>query len=146
MLLISSTLFAPACSKQVETYRETKTLANEAAAVRALHNIFKAQIIYSTMHPGEYGTFDQLVTEDVLDRRFAGASPRLEGYVFTMRLAPQSDAQPATFIINADPKQDEGAPSPASNARHLYIDSSGSVIHANATQPATAGDPPLQSE
>ena len=144
ILLISATLFALACSKQVETARKAESRTNEAAAVRALQTIFQAQTMYSTTHPGDYGVFDQLIMENLLDRRFAGASPVLEGYVFTMRIVQQTGSQPAAFSINADPKQAEGASPPASNARHLYIDSDSNVVRANATRPATANDPPLQ--
>jgi competence protein ComGC len=144
-LLILATLFALACSKQVEKVQKAETRTNEAAAVRALQNMFRAQTQYSLTHSGDYGTFDQLVTEGLLDRRFAGASPMLEGYVFNMRLVPHAEERSADFSINADPKQAEGTPPPAANARHLYIDSSSNVVHANAAQPATINDAPLPS-
>jgi hypothetical protein len=143
-LLISTMLFALACSQQVETARKAETRTNEAAAVRALQNIFRAQTQYSVMHPGYYGTFDDLVKDGSLDQRYAGASPVLEGYTFTLSLVPSSATQSPAYSINADPKQAEGAP--ATNARHLYIDSNSNVVRANAARPATANDPPLQSE
>jgi hypothetical protein len=141
-LLVSATLFALACGKQVETAQKTKTLVNETAAVNSLQTIFKAQTMYSVAHSGDYGTFDQLVAEGSLDKRFAGAAPVLEGYVFTIRVVPQSSGGSPAFAVNADPKQTEDAS--ASNVRHLYVDSSSNTIHANATRPATANDPPLQ--
>jgi hypothetical protein len=143
-LLISATLFALACSQQVETARKAETRTNETAAVRALQNIFRAQTQYSVMHPGYYGTFDQLVKDGSLDQRYAGPSPVLEGYTFTLTLVPSSGSQSPTYSVNADPTQAEGAP--AANARHLYIDSDSNVVRANAARPATANDPPLQSE
>ncbi len=140
--LILGLLLAVGCSQQVETAQKAETRTNEAAAVRALQTIFQAQTMYSTTHPGDYGVFDQLIMEKLLDRRFAGAAPVLEGYVFTLRIVQQTGSQPATFSVNADPKQAEGAP--AANARHLYINSDSNVVRANATRPATANDPPLQ--
>ena len=143
-LLISALLFALACGRQAEEYRRPQAVANEASAVRALQNIFMAQTQYAAMHPGDYGTFDQLVAAGTLDKRFAGVSPASEGYVFTMSVVPQADARPASFSINADPKQAEGVSRGASNARHLYLDSTGNVVRVNAARAATADDPPLQ--
>lgn len=141
-LLISAPLFALACSKQVETAQKAETRTNEAAAVRALQNIFRAETQFSVMHPGYYGTFDDLVKDGSLDQRYAGASPVLEGYVFNLQLVPSSASQSPRYSVNADPKQAEGAP--AANARHLYIDSDSNVVRANSSRPATANDPPLQ--
>lgn len=144
-LLISAILFALACSQQVETARKAETRTNEAAAVRALQNIFRAQTQYSVTHPGYYGTLDDLVKDGLLDQRYAGPSPVLEGYTFTLQLVPSSATQSPAYSINADPKQAEGTPPPAANARHLYIDSTSNVVRANAAQPATANDTPLPS-
>ena len=140
-LLEAAILFGLACGKQVETARKTQSRTNEATAVSALQNIFRAQTQYSVMHSGDYGTFDQLVAEGSLDRRYAGSSPVLEGYVFTIRVVPQSGGGDPSFSVNADPKEVEGAPS---GVRHLYLDSSSNVIRTNPTQAAKASDPPLQ--
>ena len=140
-LLVSASLFGLACSsKQVETYQKAENRTNEAAAIRALQNIFRAQTQYSLTHSGAYGTFDELVAEGSLDRRFAGNAPVLEGYVFTiMRVGDQDSSPGSSFTVNADP-QDAASPS----ARHLYIDSTSNVVRANASRAATANDPPLQ--
>lgn len=128
------------CGKQVETARKAETRTNEAAAIRALQNIFRAQTQYAVTHSNDYGTFDELIKEGYLDQRFAGHSPVIEGYVFTILTVPDQDSSPGTFFfVNADPKDAASAAT-----RHLYIDSSSNVVRANAQQPARATDPPLQ--
>ena len=47
------------------------------------------------------------------------------------------------YTINADPKEDN--PANATGARHLYMDATSNVIHANAKQSATVNDPPRTS-
>lgn len=126
-------------SKPAEVQRRAPNAANEAAAVRSLQTIFRAQTQYMTLHPGYYGTFDELVRDGTLDQRFSGDAPVLEGYVFRMALAPGGGGQAPTYSVNADP-----ADAATQGARHLYMDSSSNVIRANASRPATANDPPIQ--
>jgi hypothetical protein len=141
-VLVLGLAFLSACGgkQQVGTAEKGVKGADEASAIQALLNISRVETQFSLTHAGEYGMFDDLVKENFLDQRFSGRSPELAGYVFTIRLRPQSGAEPPAFAVNADPKQVEGA----SGARHLYIDSSSSVIRANARQPATLNDPPIQ--
>jgi hypothetical protein len=139
-LLISATLFALACGKQVETARKTENRANEAAAIRALHSIYLAQTHYSVVHSGNYGTFDELIKEDLLDQRFSGHAPVIDGYVFTILTVPEQDSSPGTaFMVNADPQDVASA-----GARHLYIDSDSNTVKASAERPAKTTDPPLE--
>ncbi|HKQ99142.1 MAG TPA: hypothetical protein VJT09_00635 [Pyrinomonadaceae bacterium] len=141
-LLVYAGLFALACGtkQQVETYQKAENRANEAGAISALQNIYRAQTQYSLTHSGSYGTFDELVAEGSLDRRFSGNAPVLEGYVFTMtRVGEPGSSSGSSFTANADP---QSGTSPG--ARHLYVDASSNVVRANATQRATASDPPLQ--
>lgn len=159
--LIASVLFAfatilliSACGKkadnsgaensgnQVGGFKKSLNVADETAAIRTLQTVFRAQTQYMLSHAEEYGTFDQLVKDNYLDQRFAGTSPVVEGYAFTLRLTPKSDSGSAAYTINADPKQAEGTST--GGARHLYLDSSSNVVRANAQRPATANDPPLQ--
>ena len=127
---------------QAGGFKKSMNVADEAAAIRTLQTIFRAQTQYMLSHAEDYGTFDQLIQDNYLDQRFAGTTPVVEGYAFTMRLTPKSGSQAAAYSINADPKQaDETS---TGGARHLYMDSSSNVVRANARQPATASDPPLQ--
>jgi hypothetical protein len=141
-LLVWAGLLAFGCGKQVETTQQTKKLADEAAAVRTLQNISRVQTQFALTHAGEYGSFDDLAKANLLDQRFSGRSPEVAGYVFTIRLRPGDGTEPPAFAVNADPKQTESdAPS---GARHLFMDSSSSVVRFNKNQPATINDPPLQ--
>ena len=154
-LALALTLLASACGNKADNsasqpsgnqaggLKKSLNVANEAAAIRTLQTIYSAQTQYMLSHAEEYGTFDQLRTDNYLDQRFAGTSPVVEGYGFTIKLTPKSGSgEAAAYSVNADPKQDDETTT--AGARHLYMDSSSNVIHASATQPATANDPPLQ--
>src|SRR4051812_20573020 len=124
LLFVMSFLLLSACTKQqVETYQKAPNTADEAAVIRALQNIFRAETQYMTIHSGSYGTFDELVKDGSLDQRFAGTAPVLAGYVFTIKITPDASGQGTTYTANADPK-DTAAP----GARHLYMDSASNVI------------------
>jgi hypothetical protein len=154
LLALSLTFLSSACGKKADNsvaansgnqageFKKSLNVANEAAAVRTLQTIFRAQTQYMLSHAEEYGTFDQLISDNYLDRRFAGTAPVVEGYAFTMRLTPKSGGESAAYSINADPEQADGTST--GGARHLYLDSSSNVVRANARRPATIQDPPLQ--
>jgi hypothetical protein len=140
LIFVMSALFISACTKeQVQTYQKAPNMADEAAAVRALQNIFRAETQYMNIHEGNYGTFDDLVKDNSLDPRFAGNAPTLVGYVFTIKVMPDTNGEGSSYIVNADPK-DASAP----GARHLYIDSTSNVVRANTQQKASKSDSPLQ--
>ncbi|MDT4898224.1 MAG: hypothetical protein QOH25_3301 [Acidobacteriota bacterium] len=154
LLALAVALLASACGKtsdnsgagnsgnQAGVMKKSLNVANEAAAIRTLQTIFRAQTQYMLSHAEEYGTFDQLVQDNYLDQRFAGSTPVVEGYAFSIKLTPKSDSESAAYSVNADPKQADGTST--GGARHLYLDSSSNVVRANAGQTATASDPPLQ--
>jgi len=132
-------LLISACTKQqAETYQKAPNMADEAAAVRALQNIFRAETQYMNIHEGNYGTFDDLVKDSLLDARFAGNAPTLLGYVFTIKVKPDS-GEGSSYSVNADLKD-----ATALGGRYLYIDSTSNVVRANAKQKASVSDPPLQ--
>jgi hypothetical protein len=115
-------------------YRKSIKAADETATIRLLHTIATAQT-QSKVTRGAYGDFDSLVQAGFLDQRFAGTSPDLNGYRFTMK------ASEAEFSVNADPVA--VADQPATANRHFYLDSADNVIHVNAGATATKGDPAL---
>ena len=116
--------------------------ANEAAAVKTLRTIAESQMLYYNAHQrSSFGTFEEMLKENYLDSRFAGGTPVVEGYVFTMRVIPKSTAQPASYTINADPQVTEGVAATGKN--HYYLDANTNTIHVNDSQPATATDPPI---
>src|ERR1700730_16109053 len=116
--------------------------ANEAAAVKSLRTIAENQMLYYNGHNrSTFATFDEMRKDGMLDARYDGSTPVVEGYVFSMKVIPKSTTNPASYSINADPQQSEGVGATGKN--HFYLDSNANTIHVNADQPASVSDPPL---
>lgn len=114
--------------------RQMKRAANERAAAQNLDIISVAQIRYYTEN-ANYASFDQLIGEGFLDSRFAGDSPIVDGYVYVLKVKPESAGQKASFIVNANPVSD------ATGKRHFFIDDRSSTVRVNPDQPARGKDP-----
>src|SRR4030095_8232987 len=57
--------------------------ANEAAAIQCIRTIAEQQMLYYNAHQrSSFGTFDEMLKENLLDARFAGTTPVVEGYIF----------------------------------------------------------------
>ncbi|HEY5401662.1 MAG TPA: prepilin-type N-terminal cleavage/methylation domain-containing protein [Pyrinomonadaceae bacterium] len=116
--------------------------ANEAAAIKTLRSIGEQQMLYYNAHQrSTFGTFDEMLKENLLDTRFAGTTPVVDGYVYQMKVVPKSTSQQAGYTVNCDPQVSEGVGATGKN--HYYLDSDANTIHVNATQPATISDPPI---
>src|SRR5215213_1999297 len=126
----------------IPAYQAIQRSGNEAAAVKTLQNIAVNQRLYIKQKNGSsFGTFDQLITEVNLDKRFAGDAPVVSGYVYTIKLTPKASGQPPFYTVNADPQQGEGIGRTGSN--HYYLDANSDTIKVNDQQPAGPDDPPL---
>jgi prepilin-type N-terminal cleavage/methylation domain-containing protein len=119
----------------VYTFRASQKAGNEAATMQNIKTIAAVQIQYYNQHGRTFGTFEQMVKEQLLTSKFAGNPPGADGYIYTLKVTPKTSAAPSSYTLNADP-QNEGA-----GTNHFYIDSSDSSIHVNAVQPAAPGDP-----
>ena len=117
-------------------WKEALRSGNEAAAVQHLNTISVGQVRYYTEN-ANYATFDQLIEKGFLDRRFAGAAPTVDGYVYVLRVKPASGGQKSSFALNADPE------SATAGTKHFFIDDASSTIHVQSDQPASAKDPAL---
>ena len=116
--------------------------ANEAAAIKSLRSIAEQQMLYYNAHQrAAFGSFEEMRKENLLDSRFDGTTPVVDGYVYTMKIIPKSTTQQPGYTINADPQVATGVGATGKN--HYYVDSDSNTIHVNATQPATATDPPI---
>ncbi|MDQ5844607.1 MAG: prepilin-type N-terminal cleavage/methylation domain-containing protein [Acidobacteriota bacterium] len=116
--------------------------ANEAAAIKTLRTIAEQQMLYYNSHQrSKFGTFDEMLKEGLLDTRFAGTTPVVDGYVYTMRVIPKSTTAQAGYAVNADPQVTEGVGATGKN--HFFLDSDSNTIHVNETQAATVTDPPI---
>ena len=126
----------------VTGWRAALRSANEAAAIKTLRTIAEQQMLYYNAHQrSTFGTFEEMLKENLLDTRFAGGEPIVEGYKFTMKVIPKSSTTQPGYSVNADPQVTEGVGATGKN--HYYLDSNTNTIHVNATQPATATDPPI---
>jgi hypothetical protein len=79
--------------------------------------------------------------ENLLDSRFDGTTPVVDGYVYTMKVIPKSTSSQAGYTINADPQVPTGVSATGKN--FYYVDSDSNTIHVNDTAPATATDKPI---
>src|SRR3954453_4946946 len=113
--------------------------ANEAAAIKSLRTIPEQQMLYYNSHQRtSFGTFEEMRKENLLDSRFDGTTPVVEGYVYTMKIIPKSTTAQPGYTINTDPQVASGAGATGKN--HYYVDSDTNTIHVNAEQPASATD------
>ncbi len=126
----------------VTGWRAAVKSANEAAAIKTLRTIAEQQMLYYNAHQrSSFGSFDEMLKEGLLDTRFTGSTPVVEGYLFTMRVIPKSTTSPAGYAVNADPQITEGVGATGKN--RFFLDSNSNTIHVNSTQQATVSDPPI---
>jgi type II secretory pathway pseudopilin PulG len=126
----------------VTGWRAAVRAANEAAAIKTLTTIAEQQNLYYNLHQRDsFGTFDEMLKAGLLDSRFEGTAPVVDGFVYTMSVTPKSTNQRAAFAVNANPTLTEGVGATGKN--HFYLNSNNNTIHVNSTQPATAGDPAI---
>lgn len=119
----------------IPAYQAITRSGNEAAAIKTLQTLAVDQRLYNKQHQGNaYGTFDQLISDVDLDKRFAGDAPVVSGYVFTMKLTPKANGQPAFYSINADPQKSDGLGATGKN--HYYIDATSDTVKYDDSQPA----------
>ena len=116
--------------------------ANEAAAIKSMRTVAEQQMLYyNSKQRTTFGTFEELRRENMLDNRYDGATPVVEGYIFTLRVIPRSTTQQAGYTLNADPQISEGVSATGKN--HFYLDSDTNTIRVNDSAPATVSDPSI---
>lgn len=126
----------------VAGYKSAIKAANEAAAVKTLRSIADQQMLYFNAHQrNAFGTFEELRKENLLDSRFDGTTPVVDGYVYTMKVIPKSTTAQPGYSVNADPQVATGVSATGKN--HYYVDVDTNTIHVNDSQPATPTDPPI---
>ena len=102
---------------------------NEAATVQNLKTIGAMEVQYFNTHKRTFGSFEQLMKENMLNSKLAGSPPLSDGYAFDLRIDGSS------YKLNADPIDD------TYGRNHFFIDSTSPVIHVNADEPAGPNDP-----
>jgi|GraSoiStandDraft_16_1057320.scaffolds.fasta_scaffold1519336_2 hypothetical protein len=119
-------------SEGLGVYPKAMGAADEGSAIQTLRTIATAEGQLKATR-GSYGDFEALTQGGYLDQRFAGPTPNMRGYRFTI------SATDAEFKVNADPETTEKQPT--TGVRHFYLDGSDNAVHANATQAASKSDP-----
>jgi hypothetical protein len=119
-------------SEGLGVYPKAMGAADEGSAIQALRTIATAEMQMKSSR-GAYGDFDALTQAGYLDQRFAGQTPNLRGYRFTIK------ATDSEFAVNADPQTTETQPT--TGVRHFYLDGSDNAVHANPNQAASKTDP-----
>jgi len=115
---------------------------NETAATQTIDRIRTYQAQFASRNRGKFAKFDDMIRVSGLDEQFAGETPVVNGYRFTLTIEEPSDAKPASYAINADPQVGEGVT--ATGTRHFYTDSSlGTIKATDENRPAKADDPSI---
>ena len=135
--LLAGVLLLASCSsgnssEGLGVYPKAMGAADEGSAIQTLRTIATAEAQLKATR-GSYGDFEALVQGGYLDQRFAGRTPNMRGYRFTI------SATDAEFTVNADPETTEKQPT--TGVRHFYLDGLDNAIHANPTQAASKSDP-----
>ena len=104
---------------------------NEAATLQNLKTIAAVEAQYFYSHRRTFGTFEQLVKEQMVSSKFAGNPVTADGYVLTLTVA----AEPPAFVITATPMN------ALLGSKHFYLDSVSREIHVNSEKPAGPNDP-----
>lgn len=127
------------CQTYTESLEKSVDRADEVGAIAMLRAIALAQRTYSLSNNGEFGTLQQLADGGFLDTRYVTSKP-VRDYVITLKVTPRQQPMPeGSFTVNADPEK------PAERfGRHLFLDSTSSIIHFNLKESATASDPAIQ--
>ena len=108
---------------------------NKHSTIQNLKMTAAVEIQYYSTHNRRFGTFDEMVKEQLIPPRFTGNPVIADGYILTLTVMPTS---PSSFILRADPQEDAGGNS------HFYLDSSDSdSIRVNPNKPAGPNDPVL---
>lgn len=123
------------------TWRAAQIQGNETATVKALNTFSVIELQYFNTHNRTFGAMEELLKESLIDTRFSGTPPVVNGYVYTLKVTPKTTSQQSSYTLNADPQQSSGIG--ASGRNHFYIDSGAGTIHINPDQPAGPNDPPL---
>ena len=123
----------------IPAYQAITRSANETAAIESLKTLAVNQRLYYKQHQGNaYGTFDQLIADVNLDKKFAGDTPIVSGYVYKITLKEKASGQPPFYAINTDPQKTDGLGATGKN--HYYLDANSDTIKVNDQQPAGPDD------
>ena len=75
---------------------------NEAATLQNIKTIAAAEIQYYNTHRQTFGTFDQLIKEQMLTSKFSNDPPESDGYILSLKVTPKTSDQPSSYTLSAD--------------------------------------------
>ena len=116
-------------------WKAAQKVGEEAATIQNMKTIAAVEIQYYNTHKQTFGTFAQLVKEQMLTSKFSNDPPESDGYIFSLKVTPKTSNQPGSYTLNAD--------SDNNGRRHFYLDSTSPTIHVNPDRPANGRDPLL---
>ena len=121
----------------IPTYKSSIRKANEASAVTTLNTVKVAQAKFVMSHDGKYGSFRELVSEGLLDKRFNTDTPNIRGYLFTLTLVDINNKPATTFKLNANPEISEGI---SATGKVFYYSEPDAGIFVNNDHEASSDD------
>ncbi len=134
-LMIVTAIIGILIGAAVYGWKAATRAGNEAATLQNLKTIAAVEIQYYNTHSRTFGTFEQLVKEQMLSSKFSGNPPNVDGYVLNLKVVPKTATSATSYTLNADP-QDSG-----SGKNHFYMDSTDGSIHVNPDQSSGPNDP-----
>lgn len=120
-------------------WKSAQRAGDEAATLQNIKTIGAVEVQYYNTHNRTFGTFDQLINEQMLTSRFSGDPPNQDGYVLTLKVTLRTSSQASSYTLNADPRNSE------TGRKHFYADATSASIHVNPDQPAGASDPVVEN-
>jgi len=137
MVLLGSLVVGLLLGSAVYGWKAALREGNKAATLQDMKTIAAVEIQYYNTHNRTYGTFDQLIKEEMLTSKFSGDRTITDGYVFTLNVTPKTKDTESSYFLNANSQR------ASTGSNHFYIDSHSAEIHTNQNQPASAADPLL---
>ena len=139
-LMIVIAIIALLIGVGVPAWQSMVRSGNETTAIQSLTTIRTLQSQYASKHQGKFApNFDELIKSVALDEKFAGESPVVNGYIYTMTVQEPSGSQPSLFSIKANPQVAEGIQ--ATGTRYFYFDSTLGTIKYSEEGEASAQSP-----
>jgi type II secretory pathway pseudopilin PulG len=137
VLLVGLTVIGFLLGAVVYGWKAAQRAGNEAATIQNLKTIAAVETQYFNTHNRTFGTFDQMVKEQMLSSKFAGNPVIPDGYRLSLTLNAKTANLASSYSVSADPRDE------SSGQRHFYLDSGSGQIHVNEHEPAGPEDPVL---
>lgn len=136
-VLIAVAVLGIVLGAAVYGWKAAQKAGNEAATIQNMKTIAAVEVQYYNTHNRNFGTFAQLIDEQMLTSKFSGNPPGKDGYVLTLKVTPRTSNQLSSYTLNCDPTSE------GTGRNHFYFDSTSSTIRVNPDRSASAADSPF---